>query len=138
MRLDPIASAERLASARFGVLGTVDPQRGTHLVPVVFALLDGHVVIPIDAVKPKSGALLRRLANLDVDPRASLLVDHRSEDWSELWWVRADLHAVATDDDGPARAALAARYEPYRDPASVPSILTLRIDHITGWSAADR
>ena len=53
MRLDSIDCRKRMDSSMFGVLGTVDPDRGTHLVPVVFAVSGDELVVPIDAVKPK-------------------------------------------------------------------------------------
>lgn len=124
-------------SALFGVLGTVDPDRGTHLVPVVFAVSGDELVVPIDAVKPKETRQLRRISNLRSDGRSSLLVDHRSDDWTELWWVRADLGFLGTRDyaDGwPSR--LANRYPPYRKAGTVESLLLFTIRSLGGWSAA--
>ena len=58
---------------------------------------DGHVGVPIDRVKPKSSSRLQREDNLEADPRGSLLVEHwETQDWSRLWWVRAQLEHVAT------------------------------------------
>jgi PPOX class probable F420-dependent enzyme len=36
---------------------------------------------------------LQRLVNVRAEPRVSLLVEQYDEDWSRLWWVRADGHA---------------------------------------------
>jgi hypothetical protein len=36
---------------------------------------------------------LQRLVNVRAEPSVSLLVDQYDEDWSRLWWVRADGHA---------------------------------------------
>ena len=44
---------------------------------------------------------LRRLANLDVNPHATVLVDHYEDDWDALWWVRADGIARDVDPAGP-------------------------------------
>ena len=69
--------------------------------------------------KPKRTTALRRLANLAANPRASVLADHYDEDWSRLWWVRADGTARILDA-GPragAIALLAERYAQYRDAA---------------------
>jgi PPOX class probable F420-dependent enzyme len=137
MRIDPIDCRKRMGSALFGVLGTVDPDRGTHLVPVVFAFSGDEVVVPIDAVKPKETTQLRRISNLRSDARASLVVDHRSDDWTELWWVRADLLFLGTKDyaDGwPSR--LANRYPQYREEGTVDSLLVFTILSLSGWSAA--
>ena len=137
MRLDPIDCRKRMDSSMFGVLGTVDPDRGTHLVPVVFAVSGDELVVPIDAVKPKETRQLRRISNLRLDARASLVVDQRSDDWTELWWVRADLGFLGTEDyaDGwPSR--LANRYPQYRETGTVGSLLLFTIRSLSGWAAA--
>lgn len=123
-------------SSLFGVLGTVDPDRGTHLVPVVFALSGGELAVPIDTVKPKKAKRLRRISNLRSDARASLVVDHRSDDWTELWWVRADLGFLGTTDDADGwLSRLANRYPQYREEGTVDSLLVFTIRSLSGWSA---
>ena len=134
--MDDRTARERFTAARFAVLGTVDPLRGTHVVPVVFAMAHDQLVIPIDTVKRKKGTALRRVTNLERDPRASILVDGRSEDWHRLWWVRADLTYVGhTGVDDVVMAALAAKYDAYAAPGSVDSVLRLSIGQLVGWSA---
>ena len=54
-------------------LATVDAAR-PHVVPVVFCELDGALYIPVDG-KPKSGARLKRLRNIERNPAVALLVD---------------------------------------------------------------
>ncbi len=128
----------RLERARSGVLSTLHPDRGVDAVPVVFAVVGGTVVVPIDRVKAKRSTDLQRVRNLEHDPRCVLLVDHYVDDWSRLWWVR--LHATGgLVDDGTdvasASAALAERYAAYRDPDAVAAILRLTPTRITGWHA---
>jgi PPOX class probable F420-dependent enzyme len=31
---------------------------------------------------------LRRLDNIERDPRVTVLIDHYDDDWTTLWWVR--------------------------------------------------
>ena len=50
----------------------------------------------VDA-KPKSTRRLARLTNITGNPAVSVLVDHYQEDWSALWWVRADGTAEVMD-----------------------------------------
>ena len=57
--------------------------------PVTFAVLGDIIVIAIDH-KPKRSMNLKRLRNIADNPRVSLLVDRYDDDWSQLWWVRAD------------------------------------------------
>ena len=140
MRLAPEQARARLAAHDHGILCTVHAARGVDAVPVVFALdEDDFVGVPIDRVKPKSSSRLQRERNLEADPRATLLVEHWDrDDWSRLWWVRAELHLVA---DTPAdlvaalAARLAARYPQYQDQPFT-RLLVLRIVGLTGWAAA--
>lgn len=136
MKLDRTEAMRRLASEVHGVLSTLHPERGVDSVPVVYALDDGHLGIPIDTVKPKRSTELQREKNLEGDPRATLLVDlWDGDDWSRLWWVRVRL--VRIEDIARAdRLAdlLAARYPQYADkPFSL--VMVFRIESVTGWSA---
>jgi PPOX class probable F420-dependent enzyme len=79
----------RVGEARVGRLATVTAAGRPHVVPCCF-VLDGDTVFSAVDAKPKSTLALRRLDNLRAHPAASLLVDHYSDDWSELWWVRLD------------------------------------------------
>ncbi len=104
--------------------------------PVVFALAGEMIFTAVDA-KPKRSARLQRLVNVEAESRCSLLVDHYSDDWSTLWWVRADGDAEivesATATDG--LAALVARHAQYRElPPSGP-LIAVRVTQWSGWSA---
>lgn len=137
MKLSESECAQRIGNAEFGVLGTVDAERGTHLVPVVYIVRDNEIVVPIDTIKPKSSTSLRRTVNLEADPRSSLLVDHRSSDWRELWWVRADLRFIREDEFSQHHAdSLVAKYPHYAMPGSIGSVLRFAIESFRGWSAS--
>lgn len=137
MRLDPNECRTRLESATFGVLATVDPDQGPNLVPVVFAVSGGQIAVPIDTVKPKSSIQLWRARNLRTDRRATLLVDHRSDEWSELWWVRANLEFIGDEDPSDAwRSKLVDRYPQYRGQGTVDSLLMFSVRSFTGWAAS--
>ena len=83
---DPVV---HFAASPVACLATVSPAGAPHVVPVVFALWNDIIYTAIDS-KKKSTHALRRLANIQSNPRVSLLVDHYDHDWSKLWWVRAD------------------------------------------------
>ena len=87
--MDPEERRSRLAAARVARLATVSADGEPHVVPVAFVLVDDVVYTAIDA-KPKTTRRLRRLADVEATGRASVLVDVYDEDWSALWWVRAD------------------------------------------------
>ena len=70
----------------------------------------------IDKVKPKKSSRLQREDNLEADPRGALLVEHwDADDWSRLWWVRADLEHVPD----PPQALLDELADNVRQPAIV-------------------
>jgi PPOX class probable F420-dependent enzyme len=108
----------RFAAAPVAVLGTLGPA-GPRLVPVTFAA-DGDVVRTAVDGKPKRTARLARLDDIAADPRVSLLVQHWEDDWSRLWWVRADGQARVSDDPGELAATAAALRGKYPQYATVP------------------
>jgi PPOX class probable F420-dependent enzyme len=87
--MDEKEARARFAAARVARLATVRPDGAPHLVPVVFVLEGDTVWLVVDE-KPKRHRRLQRVVNIRAEPRVSLLVDSYDEDWSRLWWVRAD------------------------------------------------
>ena len=93
-------------------LATIGSAGAVDLVPITFAWHTTAFVTAVDH-KPKRTRHLRRLDNIARDPRVTILIDHYSDDWSELWWVRLRGTAVVIED-GPrftdALARLVAKY----------------------------
>ena len=146
--LDSAAITELLATWPVGRLAMVSADEGGPWVtPVVFAPVRGSVWTPIDG-KPKTGGPLARIANAAADPRAALLLDEYSEDWSRLWWVRVDgtvrVHRLGPEPEGAAAGAIAvlrAKYPQYRDVplfSGPPTLLELTVARTRGWQAAER
>jgi PPOX class probable F420-dependent enzyme len=127
----PAIAEERLASARVGRLATVTAEGRPHVVPVCFAVRDGRIYTAVDA-KPKRTAALARLDNVRATGHASLLVDHYEEDWSRLWWVRADGRAEVVDSEA-AIDALAAKYEQYRAARPAGPVIAIAPDRWRSW-----
>ena len=138
MRLADDEARARLAANDHGILCTVHPDRGVDAVPVAYVVdEDGYIGVPVDTVKPKTSSRLQRERNLEADPRATLLVEHWDpDDWSRLWWVRAELRLQDEVEGRTATlaAGLAGRYPQYRDQPFT-RVLVLRIVGITGWAA---
>lgn len=105
-----------------------------HLVPITFAVYGDTLVTAVDH-KPKRHHALRRLANIDDHPLVSLLVDHYDEDWTQLWWVRADGLARVAPIDPEAVEWLGEKYQQYRDRPPEGPVIRVRITRWTGWSA---
>lgn len=139
MKLEAAEARARLAAHDHGVLCTVHPERGVDAVPCVYAMDEhGWLGVPVDTVKAKSSARLRRERNLEADARAALLVENWDrDDWSRLWWVRAELRweAEPAPDLVAAISARLARAVPqYRDQPFT-RVMVLRVVAVTGWSA---
>lgn len=141
MKLTATEARARLARHDHGVLCTVHPERGVDAVPVVYVVDDdGFVGVPVDRVKPKASSRLQRERNLQADPRAALLIEHWDrDDWSRLWWVRAELRWRG--DATPTREAdlagrLAEAYPQYRE-QPFHRVLVLRLISVSGWAVDD-
>lgn len=124
----------RLIESYVAVLGTVDPTHGIHLVPVVFTPFeDSHVYVAVDS-KPKSSRRLRRLSNIEADPRVTLMADGYDDDWSQLWWVRINGRAVVTESIDPAIETIhRSRYNQLEGHQLGPWI-TVEVDAVSAWA----
>ena len=56
----------------------------------MFAWHSGCFWSPIDG-KPKQNRQPLRVVNALANPAASILIDSYEEDWSRLWWIRAQI-----------------------------------------------
>ena len=126
---------ERFAAAPVARLATVTPDGHPHVVPIVFAV-DGDVVYTAVDGKPKSSARLQRLANIAANPRVTIVVDHYADDWSQLWWVRAD-GTAAVWSDGPecerGLALLRAKYPQYEQVSLDGPVIAVAVEKWTSW-----
>jgi PPOX class probable F420-dependent enzyme len=126
----------RLTDARVARLATASADGMPHLVPVTFSLDGDHIVTAVDH-KPKKTTDLRRLRNIRANPKVCVLVDHYDEDWTRLWWVRADgLATVLEREDQrvPALASLVAKYPQYAERVPEGPVILIKITHDAGWS----
>jgi PPOX class probable F420-dependent enzyme len=137
--MDPESARALFATARVARLATVGGDGRPHLVPIVFAL-DGDLLYSAVDHKPKRTQRLHRLANIAANPSVSLLVDHYDEDWTRLWWVRADgagrvVEPGAGVEHERAVELLVARYEQYAEQPPTGAAIVVEIGRWSGWSA---
>jgi PPOX class probable F420-dependent enzyme len=139
MNLTSEQALRRLGAVRAVRLATVSAGGQPHLVPITFVLEGDHLYFAIDH-KPKTTAALRRLKNIRDNPRVSVLADFYDDDWSQLWWVRADGHADIWEA-GPEREhaldLLTAKYPQYAEARPAGAVVAITIDHLSGWSYRD-
>lgn len=134
----------RLTLAAVGRLATVTPTGRPHIVPICF-VVEGDTIYNAVDDKPKRSRRLQRLANVAPrrgaawrSPGASVLVDYWSDDWTQLWWVRADGSArvVGVDEREVAHASLRAKYAQYATHDLGP-VVAIDIDRVRGWAASE-
>jgi PPOX class probable F420-dependent enzyme len=122
------------AEARVARLATVGADGRPHVVPVCFAL-DGDTLYMAVDEKPKSTRRLRRLANIEANPRVEVVIDEWDEDWTRLWWVRLSGTAHVVACDARALELLQAKYEQYRDAPPAGPFVVVAVESRSEWRA---
>lgn len=125
-------------------MATADDEGRPHAVPVCFALVDDTIATPIDE-KPKDAPpeALRRIRDIDENPRVALVLDHYTEDWSRLGWVQIRGTAVRLSPGDPkhssAVAALREKYEQYAEHAlEERPIIGVTAGSVRSWGELER
>jgi PPOX class probable F420-dependent enzyme len=136
---DDAEARSLFASARLAHLATAGVGGQPHVVAICFALEGDDLVTAID-FKPKRTQRLKRLDNIRLNARVSVLVDHYDDDdWSTLWWARADGRARVVEPDDPGHAAAVAlltrRYVQYRSNPPQGPVIDVVIDRWSSWRA---
>ena len=136
MRIDEERARSLFGAARVARLATVDEQGQPHLVPVVFAVQGEVVVFAIDG-KPKQSRDLKRLRNIRGNPRVSLLADYYDENWTRLWWVRADGAARILSGGAAIEPIgwLTAKYRQYLAQPPEGPVVAVDVTTWRGWAA---
>jgi len=131
-----LSAKERVfvAAARTAILATTAPSGRPRLVPICFVIEGDTLYTAVDE-KPKRTRRLKRLANIEANPRVEVLIDHYEDDWSRLWWVRLRGTARIVDDRR-AVELLAAKYPQYaRHPPAGP-VIAVTIEERTEWTSS--
>ncbi|MEV6051999.1 TIGR03668 family PPOX class F420-dependent oxidoreductase [Streptomyces sp. NPDC052107] len=136
MKLSPPVARERFVSSPVARLATVDGSGVPHAVPVTFVVQDDVLYFAVDH-KPKSTWNLRRLRNIRENPAVTVLVDHYDDDWTELWWARADGRGeVLEEGEERLRAVslLCDKYGQYKQSPPKGPAVAVRVEQWTGWA----
>ncbi|NJP94447.1 TIGR03668 family PPOX class F420-dependent oxidoreductase [Nonomuraea sp. FMUSA5-5] len=131
------STVTRFAAQPVARLARIAADGTPRVVPITFALLNGKIVTAVDH-KPKTTTALARLRDLRANPAVSVLADHYDDDWTRLWWVRADgLATVLADGDERERAldALVAKYAQYRERRPAGPVIVVEVTRWSEWSA---
>lgn len=130
---------DRIAVVRVARLASIRPDGTPHVVPITFAVdaSGGGLVTAVDH-KPKSTTELQRLANIEANPAVAVLIDHYQDDWSRLWWARADGTARVHRDGHEREKAvdrLVDKYGQYRPRRPAGPAIIVVIERWSSWSA---
>jgi hypothetical protein len=131
-----------LAAADHGILCTNGPRGAIDVVPVCFVVVGKHIASPIDTVKAKDTTELGRLKNLEADATATLLCEQWvRHDWSQLWWVKAQLtrrsgHDVSAKLREKYEDELRDKYFQYRG-TEFADLLVFNVKSMSGWAASE-
>jgi PPOX class probable F420-dependent enzyme len=132
-------NVDRFRTARIAHLATANTDGQPHVIPVTFAVTenDDAIYIAIDH-KRKTTRDLRRLRDIRANPAVSLIVDHYDEDWTHLWWTRAD--GTARIIDNPADMAspidlLVAKYPQYQRIRPEGPVIEINPSRWLNWTA---
>jgi PPOX class probable F420-dependent enzyme len=138
------ATREFISSHRVARFATADADGQTAVVPICYAV-DGEIIYsPVDE-KPKrvAPAQLKRVRNIQANPKVSLVIDDYSEDWSKLRFLlitgRGEIIAPQEGAEEHARAValLREKYEQYRLMAIEKSlIIKVTIKSVKRWNAS--
>ncbi|WP_372665059.1 TIGR03668 family PPOX class F420-dependent oxidoreductase [Amycolatopsis kentuckyensis] len=133
--MTPDEARSRFAQARVARLATVSAAGAPHLVPVTFAVRGDQVVFAVDH-KPKSSVALRRLRNIAENPAVCFLADGYDEDWSRLWWARADGTARVLAPGAEPVSWLVEKYEQYAGRPPEHAVVVTQVHTWRGWTAS--
>ncbi len=123
-------------SQRVAHLATADANGRPHVVPVCFAYLNRRIYIAIDE-KPKRSLRLKRLRNIEENPRVALVLDRYDEDWLRLAWVLVQGTAAVLDrgpEHGRALTALREKYPQYLEMAlEGRPVISVTAERVSSW-----
>ena len=126
---------------RVARLATADGDGGPVVIPICYAFDGESVYSPVDE-KPKSvpARKLKRVRNIEINPRVSLIIDDYSEDWSKLRWVLiyglAEIMLPHSQEHERAVALLREKYSQYRRMAiDERMIIKIQPTRIRRWDA---
>jgi len=136
MKLTRADSRKRAIDEPVAHLGTVSATGEPHLVPITFVVVGDKVAVGIDE-KPKSTLDLKRLRNIQENPRVAVLWDRYDDDWDQLWWVRGD--GIASIEEDGARwaeswVALNNKYPQYEGRHHVGPVILIEVSRWSGWA----
>ena len=87
-----------IKNTSIGYLATAASNLQPYMTPAVFIIQNENVYVPLDE-KPKTVSIseLKRVKNIQENPKVCFLVHHYDEDWTKLWFVMITGYATLLD-----------------------------------------
>ena len=135
----PAAARELAMRSPVARLATCGDDGMPHAVPICFVLESDSLYSIVDAKPKRAPTRMKRLRNVDENPRAAVIIDVYDEDWSRLEYVMlrgaaARVHDVEEFDR--IVTLLREKYEPYRSMRFEPDenpLLRLDVEKVVYW-----
>ena len=87
MELEKKFLYQLLDNVQVARLALINRKNLPEAMPIVFARHEDTIFSPVDG-KPKRSSNLARIKNINANSNTMLLIDHYSQNWEELWWLR--------------------------------------------------
>lgn len=131
-----------IKNTSIGYLATAASNLQPYVTPVVFILHNNNIYVPLDQ-KPKTVSIseLKRVKNIQENPKVCFLVHHYDEDWTKLWFVMITGYATLVNGTSKTlRTKLKtihnkflSKYSQYNKISVGSFYITIRIDKSTYW-----
>lgn len=116
MELEKSFLYQLLDSVRVARLALINRKNLPEAMPIVFGRHEDTLFSPVDG-KPKRSSNLARIKNIKANSNTMLLIDHYSQNWEELWWLRLVCVSEIVTDPSYAKCyqnILKKKYEQYQ------------------------
>ena len=135
-----LSEQQRAFAEQHGVahLATADAAGDPHVVPICYAVDADAFYFVVDE-KRKSTKRLKRIRNLEQNPRAAIVIDDYDDAWERLAYLLVRGAAALVDDPAEYDRVvdiLRRRYPPYRSMAldrSVNPMVRIEVEHAHLW-----
>jgi PPOX class probable F420-dependent enzyme len=87
-----------IESHRVARLATAGTDGAPHVVPIVYALVDGDLYFVVDEKPKKTRRGLKRLRNIAGNPRVAVVIDEYQDDWNRLAYLLIEGTAAAVTE----------------------------------------
>lgn len=133
-----------IKNANVAYLATAASDLQPYVTPVVFILQNGSIYVPLDK-KPKTVEIsqLKRVKNIQSNPKVCFLIHHYEEDWSKLWFVMVTGYATLNGASEISSLKLKiihnnflSKYPQYKKISTGNMYIKIKITKITYWRYA--